>query len=72
MVGIIKSFNVQKGFGFIGREGDRDIFFHITAIKSRKIDIAVGAEVSFDTEPSDRGPRAIGVKVLTRATAPAN
>jgi CspA family cold shock protein len=33
--GTVKSFNTQKGFGFIQREsGGKDVFVHVTAVQA--------------------------------------
>ncbi|MFH1711642.1 MAG: cold shock domain-containing protein [Patescibacteria group bacterium] len=63
MNGTIKRLT-DRGFGFIAPEGeDKDLFFHSTAL----VDVAFeelqeGDAVTFDTEDSDKGPRAINVK----------
>lgn len=63
MTGVIKRLT-DKGFGFIAIEGEeKDLFFHSSSL----IDVAFeelqeGDEVSFETEDSDKGPRAINVQ----------
>ena len=54
----------DKGFGFITPEGgDKDIFFHSSALVDVSFDeLNEGDNVTFDSEPSDRGPRAINVQ----------
>jgi CspA family cold shock protein len=63
--GTVKWFNDEKGFGFITPEdGSKDLFVHQSAIVGdgyRSLD--EGAKVSFDSEPSDKGPRAVNVQV---------
>lgn len=61
--GIVKWYNVEKGFGFIhGDDGD-DIFVHRSAIKEQGPlkELYEGQEVSFDTTKTDRGVQAINV-----------
>ncbi len=64
--GTVKWFNPEKGFGFITpEEGSKDLFVHQSAIAGdgyRSLD--EGARVSFDEEPSDKGPRAVNVQTL--------
>lgn len=63
MKGIIKSLN-EKGFGFITPEGqDKDVFFHSSALIDVTFDeLKMGEMVSFETEQSEKGPRAINVQ----------
>ena len=59
--GTVKWFSDEKGFGFITPdEGDKDVFVHRSQVEGGTL--ADGARVSFDTEPADKGPRAINVK----------
>ncbi len=64
MTGIIKRINSEKGFGFITPDGgDKDVFFHSSALVGVSFaELREGEKVSFDTEPSEKGPRAANVK----------
>ena len=48
--GTVKWFNATKGYGFIEpEEGDKDVFVHITAVKSAGMnDLEEGQEVEFE------------------------
>jgi cold shock protein len=62
--GTVKWFNADKGFGFITPdEGDKDLFVHQSDIDRegfRTLD--EGAKVSYDTQSSDKGPKAVKVR----------
>ena len=59
--GTVKFFNKSKGFGFILMEGtDKDVFVHISGLID---EIQDGDNVTFDTEETDRGTKAINVKI---------
>ncbi len=69
--GKVMWFNPQKGYGFIEREGDEDVFVHYSAIEEagfKTLDEA--EEVEFEVVDSDRGPQAAGVKRLGGGTPP--
>ncbi|MGB1697996.1 MAG: cold-shock protein [Thermoplasmatota archaeon] len=57
--GTIVKFVDDKGFGFIKMDGeDKEIFFHHSAFAGEPQE---GMSVTFETEASDRGPRATNV-----------
>ncbi len=64
MQGKIKTLKSEKMFGFITPDGgDKDVFFHKDALVNVMFDeLREGDAVSFDTEASDKGPRAVNVQ----------
>ena len=64
MTGIIKRLNTEKGFGFITPDGgDKDVFFHSSSLVGVTfVELHEGDKVSFETEQSEKGPRATNVK----------
>ncbi len=63
MTGTIKRLT-DKGFGFIAVEGEeKDLFFHMSALSGATFeDLQEGDAVTFETEDSDKGPRATNVQ----------
>lgn len=62
MVGTVKWFNSQKGYGFIEREGGDDIFVHFSAIQGSGFkNLEEGQKVEFDIVEGSRGPQAANV-----------
>ena len=62
--GTVKWFSDQKGFGFITPdEGTKDLFVHQSGIVGDGYkSLSEGAKVSYDSEPGDKGPRAVNVQ----------
>jgi CspA family cold shock protein len=63
--GTVKWFNDAKGFGFIEREGEADVFVHYRAINGdgRKT-LHDGQQVTFEIAESDKGLQAGNVTAL--------
>jgi CspA family cold shock protein len=63
--GTIKKLVSDRGFGFIAAEDGREYFFHRTGLDSSvNFDSLAGGErVSFEIEPSQKGPRANRIKL---------
>lgn len=62
MTGKVKWFNAEKGYGFIQREGGKDLFVHFSGIKSEGFKtLEEGWDVEFDVIQSDRGEQATNV-----------
>jgi CspA family cold shock protein len=60
--GTVAWFNDEKGFGFISPDdGSKDVFVHYSAVADGSGTLAEGSKVNFETEPSDKGPRATNV-----------
>lgn len=62
MKGTIKRVT-DKGFGFIAPEtGEKDVFFHSSSLVDVTFDeLREGDAVTFETEDSEKGPRAVNV-----------
>lgn len=62
MLGRVKWFDAQKGYGFIEREGEPDVFVHYSAIQQDGFKtLEDGEEVEFELVHGDRGPQAHSV-----------
>ncbi|WP_455662214.1 cold shock domain-containing protein [Pradoshia sp.] len=62
MVGKVKWFNAEKGFGFIEREDGDDVFVHFSAIQGNGFKtLEEGQEVEFEIVDGNRGPQAANV-----------
>ncbi len=60
--GKVKWFNEKKGYGFIEREGGKDVFVHFSAIKGDGFKtLAEGQAVEFDVVEGEKGPQAVNV-----------
>jgi CspA family cold shock protein len=64
-------FNNAKGFGFLSREGQPDVFVHFSAIATDGYkSLAEQDEVSFDVVKGDKGPQAHDVRRLNQEPEP--
>jgi CspA family cold shock protein len=60
--GKVKWFNETKGFGFIEREGGKDVFVHFSAIRAEGFKtLAEGQAVEFEVTEGPKGPQAENV-----------
>ena len=62
VVGTVKWFNDEKGFGFIEQEGGKDVFVHHSAINGagRKT-LREGQKVTMEVTQGQKGPQAENV-----------
>jgi CspA family cold shock protein len=63
VIGTVKWFNDEKGFGFIAQEGGKDVFVHHGAIigGSGRKTLREGQSVVFDIVQGKKGPEAANV-----------
>ena len=63
--GAVKWFNDAKGFGFITREGESDVFVHHSAIQGNGFKtLAEGQRVEFEVVQGQKGLQAKEVRKL--------
>ena len=63
--GAVKWFNEAKGFGFITREGEPDVFVHHSAIQGNGFKtLAEGQRVEFEVVQGQKGLQAKDVRKL--------
>jgi CspA family cold shock protein len=64
--GTVKWFSDEKGFGFITPdEACKDLFVHHTGIGGEGFkSLDEGANVSYDAEAGDKGPKAVNVHAI--------
>jgi cold shock protein len=61
--GVIKRLVRDRGFGFIRDDNGQEWFFHRSAVENGSFDgLNEGERVSFEEEPSAKGPRAGSVR----------
>ena len=66
ITGTVKWFNAAKGYGFIAREGGKDVFVHFSAVQMDGYKtLNEGDQVEFAIEDSTKGPQAVEVKKLS-------
>ena len=64
-VGTVKFFNAEKGYGFISRDGQEDLFVHYSNIQgSGYRSLEAGQQVEFEVGPGRKGDEAQNVRVV--------
>ena len=61
--GIVKWFNLKKGFGFIEREDkEKDVFVHASSARAAGLRLFEGTKLVFTLESTEKGPAAINLQ----------
>jgi CspA family cold shock protein len=64
--GTVKWFSDQKGYGFIARDGGKDVFVHHSALdESGFRSLIEGERVEFTIQQGQKGPAAANVRRLS-------
>ena len=62
MLGKVKWFSAEKGYGFIEREDGSDVFVHYSAIQDEGFkSLTEGQNLEFEIVDGNRGPQAANV-----------
>lgn len=62
MIGTVKWFNAEKGYGFISCDGSPDVFVHHTAIQGDGFkSLDEGQSVEFEVQQGPKGAQAANV-----------
>ncbi|MDR3590972.1 MAG: cold shock domain-containing protein [Negativicutes bacterium] len=65
MIGKVKWFSAEKGYGFLEREDGGDVFVHFSAILDEGFKtLTEGQQVEFEIVEGARGPQAANVSKL--------
>lgn len=63
--GVVKWFSNEKGYGFIARDGEPDVFVHFSAIDGTGYrSLVEGQQVEFEVGAGPKGPEAQTVRVV--------
>jgi cold shock protein len=67
VVGTVKWFNTDRGYGFIAPEQGKDVFVHVSALEASGLPaLTEGQRVEFEVEQDAKGPRAVNVRTAGR------
>ncbi len=63
--GVVKWFSNEKGYGFIAREGEEDVFVHFSAIQGDGYkSLTEGQKVDFEITEGPKGKQASNVRII--------
>ena len=62
--GKVKWYDVEKGFGFLSREGGEDVYVRSSALPEGTPGLKAGTRVEFDIAAGRRGDQALRVRIL--------
>ena len=63
--GAVKWFSNEKGYGFIARDGEPDVFVHFSSIEGTGYrSLTEGQQVEFEVGAGQKGPEAQTVRVV--------
>lgn len=65
MLGKVKRFNSEKGYGFIKTENGKDLFFHYSELQMEGYKtVEQGQSVEFEVIETEKGLRAVNIKII--------
>jgi CspA family cold shock protein len=64
LIGKIKWYRPEKGYGFITKANGQDIFFHRASVVGSTSQLGKGRQVEFQIRQTPKGPEAFNVSVL--------
>lgn len=65
MLGKVKRFNNEKGYGFIKTENGKDLFFHYSELQMEGYKtVEQGQNVEFEVIETEKGLRAVNIKIV--------
>jgi CspA family cold shock protein len=63
VVGTVRWFNTDRGYGFIAPEQGKDVFVHVSALAASGLPVLTeGQRVQFEVEQDAKGLRAVNVR----------
>ena len=67
-IGKVKWFDAEKGFGFVSNPGDEDVYVGRNVLPKGVEELVQGQRIEFDFAAGRRGPQALRVKKIGRAS----
>lgn len=64
LIGRVKWYSREKGYGFLTTANNQEIFFHRASLQDRNVRLHEGDQVEFQIEQTPKGPEAVNVGLL--------